>query len=133
VRRRFDQAPTQGKISVSLWQGPDRMQMIRQDRGRFNRNGMSRLHPAKRGPEKADLLGQQPEPPVGQIDRKEVAPAGEEVSPIVGNRPILAGRKMGWVSLRDWASIGVREYELDRCHASFEASLREAPQDDDFL
>jgi hypothetical protein len=36
------------------------MQMIRQDHGRFNRKGMSRSHPAKRDPEKADLLGQNP-------------------------------------------------------------------------
>jgi hypothetical protein len=74
------------------------MQMIRQDHGRCNRKRLSRSHPAKRGPEKADLLGQQPEPPVGQIDRKEVAPAGEEVFADSWESPD-PGRKIRWVSL----------------------------------
>jgi hypothetical protein len=51
VRKRFDQAPTRGEIRVLPWQGPDRMQKIRQDHGGFDGEGMPRAHAAERGPQ----------------------------------------------------------------------------------
>jgi len=72
----FDRAPARGEIRIAIGQGPDRVQVIRQDHGGFDREGMSCPHPAKRRAQQSDVLGQQAEPPVGQIDRKEITAAG---------------------------------------------------------
>src|SRR5437667_413572 len=46
----FDQAPTGGEIRITIGQGPDRVQVIREDHGSFDREGMSCPHLAKRYP-----------------------------------------------------------------------------------
>ena len=76
------------------------MQVIRQDHGGFDGEGMPRSNVAERDLQEGDMLDQQLELPVGQIYRKEVAAAEQEVSPIVGNCLILATPKMRWVSPR---------------------------------
>ena len=76
------------------------MQVIRQDHGGFDGEGMPRAHAAERDSQERDMLGQQPKPPVGKVDRKEVAAAREEVSPKVGRCLILAAWMMRWVSRR---------------------------------
>ena len=96
----FDQAPTQGEIRIVLGQGPDHVQVIRQDHGSLDREGMSCAHLTKHGPQKDDMFGQQHKPPVGQINREEVAAACYEVAPIGRNYLIPAVRVTRWVSLR---------------------------------
>ena len=72
----LDQAPAHGEIGIAVGQGPDRVEVIRQDHGAFDRKRMPCTHLAKRRPQQSDMLGQQAEPAVGQVDRKEVAAAG---------------------------------------------------------
>jgi anti-sigma regulatory factor (Ser/Thr protein kinase) len=72
----FDQAPAGGEIRIAIGQGPDRVQVIRKDNGSFDREGMACAHLAKRRPQQDNMIGQQAEPAVGQVDRKEVAAAG---------------------------------------------------------
>ena len=72
----FDRAPAGGEIRIAIGQGPDRVQVIRQDHGGFDREGMACPHLANRRPQYVDMVGQQRAPAVGQIDRKEVAAAG---------------------------------------------------------
>jgi len=64
------------KIGLVFGQGPDRVQVIRQDHGGFDHKRMPCAHLTKRRPQQSDMLGQQAEPAVGQVDRKEVAAAG---------------------------------------------------------
>ena len=50
--------------------------------------------------------------------------------------PIWEAGRTEWLGNLGWVSFEagqVSEYKLDRRHASFEASLCEAPQDDDLL
>jgi hypothetical protein len=46
----FDQSPAGGEIRIAIGQGPDRVQVIRQDHGGFDREGMPCPHLAKRRP-----------------------------------------------------------------------------------
>src|ERR1700730_3231607 len=46
----FDQAPAGGEIRIAIGQGPDRVQVIREDHGGFDREGMPCPHLAKRCP-----------------------------------------------------------------------------------
>jgi hypothetical protein len=78
----------QGEIRVLLWQGPDRMQMVWQDHGRFGREVVPRPHLAKRRPlgNSADSLPSCTEQPVRWVSlalnpsyalRKPTAPSGK--------------------------------------------------------
>jgi hypothetical protein len=46
----FDQTPAGGEIRIDVGQGPNRVQVIRQDNGSFDREGMAYTHLAKRRP-----------------------------------------------------------------------------------
>ena len=72
----FDQSPARGEIRIAIGQGPDRMQVIRQDHGGVDGEGMPCSHLAKRGAQQSDVPGQQAEPAVGQVGGKEIAAAG---------------------------------------------------------
>ena len=47
----FDQPPPQREIRIALGQGPDHVQVIRQDHSSFNRERMPGPYPAKRRPQ----------------------------------------------------------------------------------
>jgi hypothetical protein len=64
------------EIRIANGQGPDCVEVIREDHGGFDREGMSCPDLAKRRPQYVDMVGQQRAPAVGQIDRKEISAAG---------------------------------------------------------
>ena len=55
---RIDESPTSGKVRVPFRQGPDAMQMIRQDDRRINLERMFMFHIDKRCPQRIDKIGQ---------------------------------------------------------------------------
>ena len=67
----FDQASAGGEIRIAIGQGPDRVQVIRQDHGGLDREGMACPHLAKCRPQYVNVVGQQRAPAVGQTDREE--------------------------------------------------------------
>ena len=61
----FDQSPAGGEIRIAIGQGPDRVQVIREDHGGVDREGMPCSHLAKRRPQQDNMLGQQCAPAIG--------------------------------------------------------------------
>lgn len=106
----FDETPARGEIHVVLGQSPDRMQVIGQYDSSFDGEGMTRPHVAKRCPQQADVLGKQPAPTLGQIDREEIAAAVCEIAPIRDPSCMQAGRMIRWVSLRLTHPTATAEY-----------------------
>jgi hypothetical protein len=94
----FDQARARGEIRIAIGQGPDRVQVIREDHGGFDREGMPSAHPAKRGPLYANVVRQQCAPAIGQIYREEITASRQEIPPIVCHS--VPSRLIRWVSLR---------------------------------
>jgi hypothetical protein len=100
---RLDQAPPRRIVCISRRQGPDSVQMVRQDHDRIERERMARPHIAKSFPQQTDSLRKQARAPVSQVNREEEASAGNEVPPIVRHRQMLerpSERKQAdrWVS-----------------------------------
>jgi hypothetical protein len=85
-KHRFYQPPTQGEVCVSFRQCPNSMEVIWQHHGRLDREWVSRLRVAKRGPQRLDMISEEARATVGQIDREEIGAAWNEVTPIVRHR-----------------------------------------------
>ncbi len=51
----FDQAPPLGEIRIAFRQGPGRVQVIRQDDGGFDREGVPGAHVTKHAAQQADM------------------------------------------------------------------------------
>jgi hypothetical protein len=53
------------------------MQMVRQDHGRFDHEGVPRAHLTKRRSQLVNMIIQQREPAIGQIDIEEKTASGQ--------------------------------------------------------
>ncbi len=67
----FDQSPAGGEIRIAIGHGPDRVEVIRENHGSFDREGMPCAHLAKGGPQYVNMVGQQRAPAIGQIQREK--------------------------------------------------------------
>jgi hypothetical protein len=61
------------------------MEMIWQYDNRVGREGMALAGRANRRAQDFSILCQQPQPPVGKIDRKEEATAGDKIATVCGH------------------------------------------------
>jgi hypothetical protein len=85
--RENDQPPSRRKIPIALRHRPDRMEMIGQYDDRIDRKWMALAGLAKRKAQGFNVFRQQPQPAVGKIDRKEEAPAGDEIATVFSHGP----------------------------------------------
>jgi hypothetical protein len=75
------------------------MQVIRRDRGGVDGKAMLHPHPAKRCARQIDIFGQQREPAMGQISRKEATAAEEQTTPIMPSLRLARRDPMGFAAL----------------------------------
>jgi hypothetical protein len=75
----FDRAPAGGEIRVAIGQGPDCVQVIRQDNCSFDGEGVTRSDGAKGGAQQADMFGQQGEGRSARLTVKRKLPPGTKL------------------------------------------------------
>jgi hypothetical protein len=69
-KARLDQAPADREIAVSAGQRPDRVQMVRQHHNGVDDKRMPPSRAAECRTQQFDVLGEQPQPALGQVRRK---------------------------------------------------------------
>src|SRR5437867_1052340 len=95
----FDRAPAGGEIRVAIGQGPDCVQVIRQNNGSLDREGVTCAHLAKRSPQQVNVVGQQHASAIGEIDREEITASRQEIPLIVCHPVPEPADPMGFAAL----------------------------------
>ena len=83
---RFNQAPARGEISIPRRQCPDAMQVFGEYNDCVHRKRMMIRDEPKRRSKRSELICEELRAAVGEVDRKEKTPAGNDVAPVVCHR-----------------------------------------------
>ena len=79
----LDELPAHWEIAISGRQGPDRVQMLRQDNDRSNVEGMAATYPEKGVSQQCNVGNEQRLPPIGECDREEECATGYPCASII--------------------------------------------------
>ncbi|MOA44424.1 hypothetical protein D3C78_1667040 [compost metagenome] len=81
----FDLAPARGVVRITLRQGTERVQVVREDHDGVDAPGMVPHAQTEAGSQQVDVLGQQTASSVRQIEGKEPGGARGVVAAVVGH------------------------------------------------
>src|SRR5262245_62387371 len=109
----LDQSPARRKVGVTLGQGPDGVEMIRQHDESVDMKWMTLACAARRFAQRLDLVGQKRAAPIEQVGGEEPAASGDKRATIVGHTRRLTDSERGAIKrLRPTRNRGRRAQSL---------------------
>lgn len=105
----LDQPPAGREIRIARRQGPDGMEVVRQNGDGLNCKRVASSDGTKRGSKQIDSLREQLRLSVSEIDREEEAAAWNEVASVSSHRQMIERDAERWRSIDRFRIDGYRE------------------------